>query len=428
MTADRDLAIVNATVRTVDELDSVAQAVLVRNGQFAAVGSEVEIRAAAAPGTELIDVGGRTVVPGFIDPHNHLSLAAFSPDSVDCSTLPLASLDDLFEAIANHCAALPAGRWVRVIRFNPMQLREQRGPTRGELDDVAPRNPVFVIDVSCHAGWTNSLALAESDITGHTPQPWGGVIEKDNRGEPTGTLYEAATNHLHTLSWNAYAERDWDRSVELLQAKMADYLAAGITGVGDAMVNAKAAELYRRADAAGALTMTVQQLHHGDHFFAMQDLRRLDIVEQIKEANTDRLRGGTLKIFADPGYPDGPGIDHINDGCRTHAGSAFYAKEELKDLAVRAAELGIGTAIHAMGSCTVDAALDAYEVVRRRHDSGAVLRIEHAFVAEEGQGARMAELGVDLTVNPGLSHHFGPSSACGAARTSRTCGCFRFGA
>lgn len=408
MSTDRDLAIVNATVRTVDDLDSVAQAVLVRDGRFAAVGSEEEIRAATRPGVDLIDAGGRTLVPGFIDPHNHLSLAAFAPDSVDCSTLPLASLDDLIEAIASHCAAQPAGKWVRVTRFNPMQLQEQRGPSRGELDEVAPHNPLFVIDVSCHAGWANSLALAEGGITAHTPQPWGGVIEKDSRGEPTGTLYEAATNHLHTLSWNAYAERDWDRSVELLRSKMGEYLAAGITGVGDAMVNAKAAELYRRADAAGALPMTVQQLHHGDHFFAMQDLRRLDIVEQIKEASTDRLRGGTLKIFADPGYPDGPGIDHMQDGCRTHAGSSFYAKGELEDLAVRAAGLGIATAIHAMGSCTVNAALDAYEVVRRRHDSGTVLRIEHAFVAEDGQGARMAELGVDLTVNPGLAQHFGP--------------------
>lgn len=407
MSADRDAVFVNATVRTVDDRDSTAEALLIRGGRIAAVGHAEEVRAAAAPDAELIDAGGRVVVPGFIDPHNHLSLAAFAPDSVDCSTLPLAGLDDLFEAIARHCAKVPQGRWVRVTRFNPMQLHEQRGPSRAEMDEVAPHNPLFVIDVSCHAGWANSLALAGAGIDAHTPQPWGGMIDKDSRGEPTGTLYEAATNLLHTLSWNAYAERDWDRSVELLRAKMAEYLSAGITGVGDAMVNAKGAELYRRADASGALPMTVQQLHHGDHFFAMQDLRRHDIVEQIRSASTDRLRGGTLKLFADPGYPDGPGIDHVQDGCRTHAGSTFYSRSELKDLIVRASGLGISTAIHAMGSCSVDAALEAYEVVRRRSDANTVLRIEHAFVAEVGQGARMAELGVDLVVNPGLGLHFG---------------------
>lgn len=407
MTQQRDVAIINARVRTVDDRDTVASALWTSHGRIAAVGSDAEIRAAAPPGAEIFDAGGRTVVPGFIDTHNHLSIAAFAPDSVDCSTLSVSTLDDLLEAIAKHCETAPDRQWVRAMRFNPAQITEQRGPTRYELDEVAPRNPVFLIDASCHAGWANSLALAAVGIDAHTPQPWGGAIEKDRRGAPTGTLLEAGTNLLHSASWNAYADRDRDHAVELLRAKMGEYLAVGITGVGDAMVTARAAELYRRADEAGALPLTVQQLHHGDHFFAMQDLRRSDVVEQIRQASTERLRGGALKIFADPGYPDGPAIDRIQDGCRTHTGSSFYTKGEIEDLAVRAANLGISTAIHAMGSCTVGTVLDAYEAVRQRTAYIGVLRIEHAFVAEPQQAARMADLAVDLTVNPGLGFHWG---------------------
>lgn len=407
MVQRRDVVVINAQVRTVDDRDSVAEAVLMRGGKVAAVGAEPEVRAAASADAEVLDLGGRTMVPGFIDAHNHLSIAAFAPESVDCSTPPLATMDEVLAAIEKHCQDLPAGQWVRGMGFHDSQIREQRNPTRYELDEVAPNNPFFLLDASCHAGYANSLALAEVGIGPHSPQPWGGDIEKDDKGEPTGILLEAAANPLHSQSWNSYAERDWDRAVELLNAKTKEYLATGLTGIGDAMVTAKAAELYRRADAAGKLPMTIQQLHHGDHFFAMQDLRRYDIVEQVKEASTDMLRGGTLKIYVDRAYPDGPALDQIHDGCTHHVGSSFYTKGEIHELATRASDLGINTAIHAMGNCAVDTVLDAYEAVRRRNMADTVLRIEHAFVADPTQGIRMAELGVDLVANPGLGYGWG---------------------
>jgi predicted amidohydrolase YtcJ len=406
MTSTEDLVILNANIRTVDHRDAIADAALIRDGRFAAVGTEGQVRAASRV-AQVVDVGGRTVIPGLIDSHNHLSIAAFAPDSVDFSAIPHSTLDEVLGAIENHCRTLPVGQWVRGMRFNLLQIREQRGPTRTELDEVTPNNPFFLIEASCHLGWANSRALAEVEIDAHTPQPWGGQIEKGSGGEPTGTMIETATNLLHSASWNVYAERDWERSVMLLNAKIRDYLAAGLTGVGDAMVTAKAAELYRRADAAGQLSLTVQQLHHGDHFFAMQDLRRFDIVEQVKEASTKMLRGGTLKIYVDAGYPDGPAIDQVHGRCTTHTGSSYYTKAEVLDLAKRASDLRINTAIHAMGNCAVDTVLDAYEVVRRT-TSGAVLRVEHAFVAELRQGARMRELGIDLVANPGLGYAFGP--------------------
>ncbi|GAA3648958.1 amidohydrolase [Nocardioides ginsengisoli] len=407
MAQHRDVAIVNATVRTFDHTDTVATALLMRQGRIALVGTDDQIRSVATADADFIDAGGRTVLPGFIDAHNHLSVAAFEPDAVDCWTPPLATLDEVLARIDAHCQRVPAGQWVIGMGFHGPAVREQRAPTRWELDEVAPRNPFFLIDVSCHAGYANSKALQLVRIGPHTPQPWGGLIEKDGRGEPTGTLLEAGLNLVQAASWNDYAERDWDRSIGLLQAKMNQYLSVGITGVGDAMVTAKTAELYRRADAADAMPFTVQQLHAGDYFFAMHDLRRTDLVDRIKEPCSDRVRGGTMKIYVDRAYPDGAAIDQIHDGCTRHVGSAFYTKEEVNALAVRASELGIGTAIHAMGNCAVDSVLDAYETVRRASRRDSVLRLEHAFVAEPRQGERMASLGVDLVINPGLAYHVG---------------------
>ncbi len=406
MSQRRELALINAVVRTVDTGDSVARAVLIRDGRIAAVGPGPVVRRTASPDAEIIDLGGATVVPGFIDAHNHLSIAAFAPECVDCSTPPKSTLAEVLEAIEHHCKSAPPGQWVRAMGFNLTHVREMRNPTRFELDEVAPDNPVFLIDASCHAGFVNSTALARVGIDEHTPDPAGGEIERDKTGVPTGSLYENAANPLHSHSWNEYAERDWDRSVELLHSKMREYLAVGITFVGDAMVTSRSAQLYRLADRQGKLPFGVQMLHAADHFFDTHDLRRSDIIDRIKEPASERLIGGTMKIFVDRAYPS-PAIDKMHHGCCAHTGAAFYPKAEVGRLAQRAVELDIATAIHGMGNCAVNTVMDAYKTSRRGRSTDAVLRLEHAFVAEPAQALRMADLGIDLVVNPGLAWLWG---------------------
>jgi hypothetical protein len=310
-------------------------------------------------------------------------------------------------SIEEYCKDLPPGQWVMGSGFFQAHVREQRNPTRQELDEVAPNNPFFLRDTSCHAGYANTRALELAGITAHAPQPWGGEFEKDGQGQPTGTLLEAAINRLHDAAWGSYVERDWDTSVELLGAKMREYLTLGITGVGDTLVTTKAAELYRRAAAAGTLPLTVQQYHGGDLFYSPPDLRRADILDRVMADGGDRLRGGAVKLFVDRFFPDGPTIDEVHDGCVTHVGTPFHGHDEILELAVSAADHGISTAIHAMGGCAVEACLDAYEQVRRRAKSGSVLRLEHAFVTETHHAQRIADLDVDFVGNPGLAWLWG---------------------
>lgn len=113
MAQKRDYIIHNAVVRTVDTADSVHSAVLMREGKIFMTGSDNEVIAGANPDAELFDAGGRAVVPGFIDPHQHPSVAAFSRDSADCSTPPLTTLDEVLAAIEKHCANVPGCRMVR---------------------------------------------------------------------------------------------------------------------------------------------------------------------------------------------------------------------------------------------------------------------------------------------------------------------------
>ena len=115
-----------------------------------------------------------------------------------------------------------------------------------------------------------------------------------------------------------------------------------------------------------------------------------------------------MKIFVDRAYP-APAIDKMHHGCCSHTGAAFYPKSEVGRLARRAVELDIATAIHGMGNCAVNTVMDAYENSRRGRSSDAVLRLEHAFVAEPAQAPRMADLGIDLVANPGLGLAMGRS-------------------
>lgn len=404
MPQTRDVLIVNAVVHTLDERDSIQDSVLLRGGNILAVGDEQSVRPQSAVNAEVLDAGGRAVVPGFIDAHNHMSIAAFEPVSVDCSTPPLNTLDEVLEAIEVHCRDIPEGQWVRGFGFHESKIKELRSPNRHELDEVAPRNPFLLVESNCHAGYANSAALAAIGISECAPEPWGGQIGRDRNGVPTGALYEAAINSALSNSWDEFYAIHPEQAVGLIESKARDYLAVGITAVGDACVTTSAAQLYRQVDASGRLPITLQQLHGGDHFFSQQDLRRNDIIERIRDNGSHLLRGGAMKIFVDRAYPDGAATHQRHDGCTKHAGTPFYSPKEVKELAVTAADMGIDLAIHGMGNCAVDTVIDAYREVRRRVGDEPILRLEHAFIAEQSQAPQLASAGIDLVANPGLAY------------------------
>ena len=151
-------------VLTMDALDHVASGVAVRDGKIIAVGESEEVASAVGPGATVVPLQGRALIPGFCDPHNHFSMTTFEPRSVDCSTPPLRDRSAVLEAIAAAAQGAPAGQWIWGLGYSARLIADNGDLGRGELDEVAPNNPVCIMDSSYHACYANSAALAVAGI------------------------------------------------------------------------------------------------------------------------------------------------------------------------------------------------------------------------------------------------------------------------
>ena len=401
-----DLIITGANVLTMDRRDRRAEAVAVRDGKVAAVGTSAEVSELTGPDAEVFDAAGRTVVPGFVDPHNHFSLTTFQPVSVDCSAPPHNSVASVLEAISIAARGAAPGRWITGWGFRTYTVKDNRALGRSELDEAAPDNPVCVMDASVHACYANSAALKLADISRDTPDPVHGQFRRDAGGELDGTLWEAAMDPVHALSLRAQLDYYGDNIADLVRDNCMRHVAKGITSVGDALVVPEAAEMYRRTEALGKLPIVLHQMLGGDTFFAHPERPAKG---RIGDGNvSDRLRGGTVKMFMDPVFPSAALTRFHDHGGEEHVGERYYTQEEANDLVISAHERGLQVAIHCLGTWSIEQALNAFEAaLKRRPAEEPRFRIEHYWFPTLDQIRRTRSLGVVASVQPPFVHTFG---------------------
>ncbi len=393
-----ELILTGGNVLTMDSRNSRAEAVAVEGSKIAAVGANAEIERLAGPGTNVVHLAGRTVTPGFIDPHNHFSLTTFQPVSVDCSVPPHTSIQSIMDAVANAAKGVPRGQMIWGWGFRSRLVREERSITRRELDEAAPNNPVCIMDGSVHACYANSAALSMADITRDTPDPGHGQILRDDDGEPNGTLWEEAINPVYNLSLRSYIDYFGEGVADLVYHNCMRHLSHGITSVGDALVVPDAAEMYRMADSQGKLPITIHQMFGGDGFFgAPEKASRGEFGERY---TSDNLRGGTVKIFMDPVFPSPALIRHAH-GQEERIGERYYTQDEVDALVLNAHERDLQVAIHCLGTWSIEQALNAFErAVKERPGKGHRFRIEHYSYPTLTQIRRTVDLGVATVVQP----------------------------
>ena len=223
-----DKIFVGGDIITVDDKNPEAQAIAVHNGKIQAIGSETEVLKYEGYNTEVIDLKGNTLMPGFIDIHTHPILSAKTAETIDVSGFNHKNQAEVMESLKKGIEEKGSGEWVIAFGWDPAILRNLEAPTLKELDQMAPENPLFIIAQTLHSGFATSLALEEAGINKYSPNPEGGYFDKDENGELTGLIVEVGAM---TKLVNAAPKYPRAAYVYLLTKQMETYSKAGYTTI-----------------------------------------------------------------------------------------------------------------------------------------------------------------------------------------------------
>ncbi|MDQ3514234.1 MAG: amidohydrolase [Chloroflexota bacterium] len=395
-----DVLLLNGRVITMDPTNPAATAVAIRSGVVAAVGDDVTARSAAAPGSETIDLAGRTATPGFHDAHAHPMLVGFALADLDLASPPHHSIVDLTGLVRAETGRRPAETWIIGRGYDQARLAEGRHPTRHDLDAVSPDHPVMLIRACHHISVVNSRALALAGIGRDTPDPDGGTIDRDADGEPTGVVREMA----HGIVQAAIPKPSVDDLKLALRRGGEAFLASGVTSTAEAGIsNPEQFRAYQELWAAGELPVRTYLMMMLDETFD-----RLSGLGMTTGYGDDTLRIGPVKLFSDGSLGGRTARMHRPyEGQDDNVGLWMMPPEELKAKVLRAHRAGYQVGIHAIGDAAVDLVLDAYEAAMTddprpdpRH------RIEHCSIIDERILARIARLGVVPVPGTSFLHAF----------------------
>ena len=220
-----DYIFTNGEIHTVDENDSIVDSIAVIGDRIAAVGNDAKNLKGDC--TKIIDLEGRSIVPGFIDAHLHMGVLGINLLSIDCRYPYVKSIEDIKEKIREKAKGLPPGVWIRGWGYDHLKLKEKRHPNRWDLDEAAPNNPVILTRTCSHISVHNSKSLELAGITEDTESPEGGVIERDD-GKINGVMKENA--HMNIVSFSEPTEEELRKGIKTANDLL---ISQGITGVHD---------------------------------------------------------------------------------------------------------------------------------------------------------------------------------------------------
>ena len=375
-----DLVLYNANVLTLDEQRPGAQLVAVQEGKIVWAGDNDDAENFVVRKSQKIDCQGKTLIPGFNDAHCHVSAFASSLLSVDCSPLAVSSITDIQARIREQAQKLAAGSWIRATGYNEFYLAERRHPTRWDLDEAAPHHPVKLTHRSRHASVLNSLALSLAGISSETPEPPGGLIDRDlESGEPNGILFEMESYIDEAMP--SLSDAEFKKGIRLANEK---YLYLGITSLQDATVHNGLREwqTFRRLRTKGDLAPRLS---------LMMGVDAITASGLPPHYGDDGMRLGAAKIVLDE-----------------TTGRLHPSPEELEEQVLRAHKAGFQVAIHAIEEGAIEAAARALERAlaqspKRDHRH----RIEHCSVCPPPLLEKLRDANVIVVTQPAFIFYSG---------------------
>ena len=380
-----DLILHNGNFWTVSASQPHAQAVAISNGRFLAVGSNDEVLSLAAGGARKVDLGGNTVLPGFIDAHTHPAMAGLDHlRMVDCD---LRSIADILSALRKRAAQTAPSEWVLGFKYDDTKTSDGRPLTIADLDSAVPDHPVFVEHRGGHTAWVNSLAMKMAKVDDHTPDPPGGQYDHDpGTGHLTGHIRENAKGGIQNLIPSKFTRADRQEGVKLISKMMTR---TGVTSVGDAMGTPDDLRAYQDAREAGDLSFRVYCLI--EYHFIDQML-----AAGIRTGMGDEwVRVGAMKMFCDGSISERTArLSQPYIGRPDDFGILVADEEQLYPVARKAHEAGWQLGTHANGDVGIDITMKVYERLQRelpRRDPR--FRLEHCTVVNDSLVQRIKALG-----------------------------------
>ncbi len=407
-----DFALVNGNVNTLNGKDDTAEAVAVASGKIVSVGTTRSIEEILNKESKIIDVQGKTVLPGFVESHCHPSMAGLRL-CFEVDVRNAASIDDIMDSLRQKAETLPNGRWVKGFGYNDQRLEERRHPTRWDLDKATTSHPVFLGRTDGHLAVTNSLGLSMAKITKDTADPAGGRFDRDpNTGELTGVLRETAQGRVKALI-PQYSVGEIKNG---LIAACRQLAAWGITSFHDAAVDHDSMIAYQELLAEKQLPLRVAMMIPGNPMLELagylEELKALGIRAGF---GNDRLRFYGTKFMCDgsmSGWTAALYEPYSNEP--DEYGITVSSEDELTNGIVEAHKAGLRPVTHAIGDRAIDIVLDAIEkALRERPDPDHRMSIEHCSLPTLEAIDRMKRLGVLPSSSAGFIYELGPAHLLG---------------
>jgi len=409
LSADADLILHNGKILTADSRFRVVEAIAIKDGKITRTGANGAVLGSEKGATtKVVDLQGKTVLPGLIDAHVHAIGAGLS--EFKSKLPPLDSIADIQSYIREKAKTTPAGEWIVVPRTLPPRLKEQRFPTKTDLDVVTTHPVAF--DGS-YVWSANTVGLKLSGITRDTPNPAGGEVVKGPDGEPNGIL-RAASQLLKGIRDEARAT-EVERQ-EALETMLKLYAAAGLTTVGDRAVTAPDVATYQALKAQGRLPIRAVLT------WRIDASRPIEQIEQEINSKTwttnqgdERLKFGTFKVTLDGGQsvgtayqrmPYGPYGRQLYGQTNPDArGTLFVDREKLTKIFRAARNKGWQLTSHAQGGAAIDVLLDAFEALDKEKPIAPTRsHVMHGSFMSEEAIARMKKMGILADVQGGWLH------------------------
>ena len=404
-----DLLLINGKIVTVDEEFSTKEAVAVKDGKVMATGSTKEMKKLKGDSTEVIDLEGKTVLPGLYDSHLHMLSTGATLQVINCRTPPMMSIADMAKAVGEKAKKTKKGEWIVGRGWDQVKLSEHRNPTRYDFDKVAPNNPVYLTRTCGHLAVLNSKALELAGITKSTKDPIGGRIVRDEKGEATGMLEEMPAM---SLCLNLIPSATIEDKVQQIKAASDAFNAVGMTSVIEAGVTEDEIVAYQLALKRGLLHVRVNYMLRAIDGNEPEEtsIQRIEHFPMITGYGNDMLRFQGLKILIDGGIGGKTALlrePYEND---TRTGLLTVPEAKLQHLVDAANKRGMLSGIHCCGGKAMDIVINTFKKTDKvKPRKGRRFYLIHAYQPSEQNFKDCIEYGIPVASQPDFLYYLGDS-------------------